>query len=130
MDDIKTIGCVLLAILVAVGGCTAITAGGCVADYSDGSRAGTVTSLSRKGLIWKSWEGQMVLGGVRSRSDGNGGEANVFEFNADEAVVKRIQEAMLSGERVELVYTEWLIGPLRIGDSHVVRDVRAVEQSK
>jgi hypothetical protein len=39
---------------------------GCSHNYSDGYRVGYVRKFSRKGLIWKSWEGELLLGGVVS----------------------------------------------------------------
>jgi hypothetical protein len=61
-------------------------------DYSDGSRVGVVTKLSRKGLICKTWEGQMNLGGMKTvtvtSSDGKSSMdqtvPNTFDFTVED----------------------------------------------
>ena len=93
-------------------------------DYSDGDRVGTVTKFSFKGLICKTWEGEMVLGGLRS--DGDNMVANIWAFTVDEPrFVKPIQEAMLSGKRVKITYHQGaLSGPCTASsDGYFVRGV-------
>ena len=34
---------------------------GCTENYSNGERIGFVTKFSERGLIWKSWEGELNL---------------------------------------------------------------------
>ena len=60
----------------------------------------------------------MNMGGMRQGE--NGAVANVFAFNVDPAAVDKVKAAMLSGERVELVYRQWAIRPLDIENGHVV----------
>jgi hypothetical protein len=71
---------------------------GCI-EYSDGERTGTVTKLSRKGLICKSWEGGIYMGGIKKHVDyvsyGSGKNerttavtsmvANTFQFTIEDA---------------------------------------------
>lgn len=99
----------------------------CAPDYSEGSRVGVVTKLSYKGLIFKSWEGEMVMGGMKRHTDDNGNTsmvANVFEFNVDPPAVEKVKAAQESGQPVELVYRQWLIAPPTIHNVHVIIDVR------
>lgn len=99
----------------------------CMPNYSDGSRVGTVTKLSYKGLIWKSWEGEMVMGGVRQNQDENGNlntVANVFAFNVDPDAVEKVRKAQESGRPVKLIYRQWWLSPLTIQNDHVVIDVQ------
>jgi hypothetical protein len=103
----------------------------CAPNYSDGSRVGVVNKLSHKGLIFKSWEGEMVMGGMRQQSntdsDGNTSSsmvANVFAFNVDPDMVDQVQAAQRSGRPVELVYHQWLLHPLTIENSHVIIEVK------
>lgn len=95
----------------------------CAPEYSDGSRFGVVTKLSFKGIFWKSWEGELNMGGVKPSADG-GVVANVFAFNADPAAVEKLKLAMSKGQRVELVYRQWFLPPWSIEHDHVVIDVR------
>ncbi len=91
----------------------------CMPNYSDGTRAGVVTKLSHKGLIFKSWEGELQMGGLAV-----GGVPNTFRFNADEAAVEKLQAAMVSGQRVELAYHQYALSPPSIDSDYVVTDVK------
>lgn len=62
-----------LAVLFAFGVCT---------NYSEGDRVGHITKFSLKGNIFKTYEGELVMGGLRSNGEG-GSEANVFRFSLD-----------------------------------------------
>jgi hypothetical protein len=99
----------------------------CGHNYSNGSRVGVVTKLSEKGLIWKSWEGEMNMGGMRMSTDEHGNQSavvNVFEFNVAPEAVEQVKAAQLSGKPVELVYRQWLIAPLSISNKHVIIAVK------
>ena len=109
------------AVLISAGTILSLT--GCAPDYSSGSRAGVVTKLSNKGLIWKSWEGELNMGGVKTvQSSGStyATEANVFTFNVTPEAVNKVKAALVSGDRVELVYQECAIAPPTIENDHVV----------
>ena len=94
----------------------------CMPNYSNGTRVGTVTKLSEKGVVFKSWQGQMTLGGtVNSES---GVVANTFEFNADPSQVAKLQEIMRTGKRVEVVYRQWAVSPPNIDTDYVVVEVK------
>lgn len=118
-------------IWLAFGLVLAIILEACVPQYSAGSRVGTVNKLSFKGSVYKSWEGEMSMGGMRSvtNSDGNSTlAANVFEFSVDQQhaaiVVPKLQEAMRYGRRVELVYTQWAIAPFNQETKYNIVDVK------
>lgn len=97
----------------------------CAPNYSDGSRMGVVTKLSQKGLFFKSWEGEMLVA-LPIEVAGNT-QPEKFEFNVDPQVIDKVQKAMASGKRVELVYRQWAIGPPTIDSDHVVIDVKAMQ---
>ena len=98
---------------------------GCNSDYSDGEWRGTVTKLSHKGLMFKSWEGEINCGGTREESNGKTTSIvpNVVEFNAPEEVVPQLKAALSSGQPVVLTYRQWMIAPIRISNDHVVQSV-------
>lgn len=76
--------------------------------YSEGVRAGTVIKLSRKGVVFKTWEGQLNIRSFGAVSSDNS-LSEVFEFSIEsdqEAIIKSLQEVSLSGERVNLHYIE------------------------
>lgn len=92
--------------------CVLFSLAACGRGYSDGDRTGTVVKFSRKGLLCKSWEGEMNLGGIVSGVDGTSA-VNVWHFTvADEALVPSFQSAMASGKRVMVHYQEWAAGPV------------------
>ena len=72
--------------------------------YSEGSRTGYLMKLSKKGYVFKTYEGQLNLGGFQE-SDNTSIVGNVWEFSLqDEALVKRLEE--LEGKKVSLKYKE------------------------
>lgn len=76
--------------------------------YSEGVRAGTVIKLSRKGVMFKTWEGQLNIRSFGAVSSNNQ-LSEVFEFSIEsdqEQTIKLLQEVSLSGERVNLHYLE------------------------
>jgi hypothetical protein len=81
---------------------------GCSDNYSNGSRVGTITKFSRRGFWCKSWEGEIVSGGLRRNSEG-GSEANVFRFSVEDDktnILSIIGAAVDSGKRVKLDYRQ------------------------
>jgi hypothetical protein len=72
--------------------------------YSDGTRAGYLIKVSRKGVIFKTYEGQLNLGGFR----GSGDEAvvgNTWNFSVkDDQVYRDLQRH--EGEKVTLHYKQ------------------------
>lgn len=71
-------------------------------NYSDGDRAGIVTKISRKGVIFKTWEGQMMLGGSTTA------QANTWDFTVPGGSphIAEIQAASLNGQRVQIHYDQ------------------------
>jgi hypothetical protein len=100
----------------------------CGQGYSTGSRMGVVTKFSNKGLVMKSWEGEMNLGGFRNKTNSNGESlvvANVFVFSVTSPdIAKQINEAMISGARVELVYNQWFLPPLSQDSGYTITAVK------
>lgn len=75
-------------------------------EYSEGERAGVVYKISKKGLVWKTWEGQLSLG-LNERDSEGAIVAKVFNFTVqDETLAAKIQKAAESGRRVTLKYNQ------------------------
>lgn len=78
-------------------------------DYSDGQRAGQVVKFSYKGNIpgCKTWEGELVLGGLRGQTALDDGGANIFRFTvSDSSVVEQIQRKLQTGEHTLVTYRQ------------------------
>ena len=84
---------VALAVLaLALAGCT----------YSEGDRAGKVFKLSKKGYVFKTWEGEMVIGDTGIMMG-----RNVWRFSVtDDNIAKQIQDAKDSDRVISLTYKQ------------------------
>lgn len=87
--------------------------------YDEGVRAGIVLRISKKGMIFKTYEGQLNLetfGALKGASP----IMEAFDFSVEgdeEAVLTELQEVALTGERVNLHYIKrYVIFPWR-GDT-------------
>jgi hypothetical protein len=76
------------------------------ADYSNGFRAGYVSKLSRKGVVFKTWEGQLITGAIlKQGSDlNNTWDFSILDKNAD--LLPKIEEAIAHNKMVKLFYSE------------------------
>ncbi len=95
-------------------------------SYSEGVRAGTVIKLSKKGVLFKTWEGQLDLksfGAVKSSNQ----LSEVFEFSVEkghDSLYSALEDVSLSGERINLYYVErYAILPWRGSTKYFVTKV-------
>ena len=112
----------------------------CSNSYSSGNRIGTITKFSNKGLIWKSWEGELKVSPNGAREDAFTGQYETFEFSIDndativcetstDSIIKYAEE----GYPVRLEYTEvfgfnWFSNR---GDTrHFVRKISSLHKEK
>ena len=85
--------------------------------YSDGVKTGSITKFTKKGLFFKTWEGQLNLGGMVSNGDG-GMVANVWNFSVqDETIAKQLQQAQ---GRISLKYDQKLLVPITQGSTNYI----------
>lgn len=84
--------------------------------YSQGDRVGVVYKFSRKGIICKTWEGEMNLGGMRQQSDANGNSQtvpNVWAFTVRDEDLNKfkpvIDDSMATGATVKISYDQSLV---------------------
>ena len=72
--------------------------------YSEGSRTGYLMKLSKKGYVFKTYEGQLNLGGFQE-SDNTSILGNTWNFSlTDESLVEILED--LEGKKVSLRYKE------------------------
>jgi len=73
--------------------------------FGDGVKAGTLNYVVRKGYIFKTYEGEVILTGIQSKVP-NSMQSNEFLFSVDnEDVAKKLELA--SGSLVQLHYKEY-----------------------
>ncbi|TQK10212.1 hypothetical protein [Herbaspirillum sp. SJZ107] len=90
---------------VALASSAAAQAGNC---YSEGVRVGVIQKFSQKGIVNKSWEGEMVQEGERVKAKGNGaGVTNIWKFSVlDPAIARQLDDAVMSGGAVAVRYCQ------------------------
>lgn len=75
--------------------------------YSEGKRGGFVTQLSKKGYLFKTYEGELRMGGI---SEGDGTmNASKWEFSvsgSNKEAIANIEQAIQNGHRVSLTYEQ------------------------
>jgi len=78
--------------------------------YDDGVRAGTILRISKRGVVFKTYEGQIDIGTFGGLKNVNP-IAQTFDFSVeDDQVVKDLQTVALTGERVNLHYIKRYVG--------------------
>ena len=101
-------------------------------EISEGERYGEIVKFSHKGAFWRTWEGEMILGGgVTNATD------QVFAFSIDNSskrgenikeLSNSILEAQRSGMRVKLTYKQEMIAaPWRADTSYLIQTVELVK---
>jgi hypothetical protein len=103
------------------------------AVYEDGIRAGIVLKLSKKGVLFKTYEGQLNLetfGSLKNASP----IAGTFDFSVESGNEKTIQDldaVALSGERVNLKYVKRYVAfPWRGDTKYFVQEVERLGPPK
>ena len=98
---IKRFFLVLLVIIVAGVGVFVWVSGW---TYSDGTRAGDLIKMSNTGVVFKTYEGQLNLGGFQSdTSDGLSG--NIWSFSVtNNDIYKKLQQ--YEGKRIKVHYRQ------------------------
>lgn len=124
-DDRSSLWFILLVVALVMGGLLFV--GGCatqgiMSEYSTGTRLGTIVKYSRKGIIWKTWEGEMNMGSVTRTDDGV--VATRWQFTVlDKALIPKVEEAMSTGKGVALHYREYLLKPMWVGSRYIITGV-------
>jgi hypothetical protein len=111
--------------------------GGCI-NYSSGERVGQIVKFSHKGVVWKTWEGQMNLGGTMQSSDGV--VPTIFEFSLDNsnhydvdnaAIRATIETCLNTAVRCKIHYEQELFSGLwRSETSYFVTSVQVLNETK
>ena len=122
----KLIGFAVVVVLIL----TAVIpiCGGLMPEYSVGTRTGQVTKLSNKGMIIKSQEGEMLLGGMTRNSEGNP-VANIWHFSVqDPSLVRQLESIIEKGQSttMTLTYRQYLIKPISIDTQYVVTSIKEI----
>mgnify|MGYP006269917555 CR=1 FL=1 len=105
MSNVKrvlVIGGIALLLIGLIGGSVAV-----FGTYSDGSRVGKIIKFSKKGLVFKTYEGELSLGAVSQGEDGALTEKWGFSVTrGNDEIIQKINKAMDDGYEVRLYYKE------------------------
>jgi hypothetical protein len=95
----------------------ALSLTGCSTSYSDGYRVGTLQKFTKKGWVFRSYEGELALAGSGY---------NVWSFSVlDEKVVQKLSQYP-ADKPIKLQYKQWLIhNPLTMTNDY---EITAVEE--
>lgn len=95
--------------------------------YSEGVRAGTIIKISKRGTIFKTWEGQLnvnAFGAVKGKGTLN--ESFEFSIPNDTILISKVEE--LTGQPVKLYYKEkYFLFPWLGETKYLVTDVKISE---
>lgn len=95
------------------------------ANYSSGFRAGVPTKISKKGIIFKTYEGTLNIGGLTNTPEG--AIPTTWDFtvkSSADSVLQKIDQAILESKRVKLLYREKYVKFFWFGDTkYYVYDV-------
>jgi hypothetical protein len=109
---------IITLIILAVLGVLAYFAFG---SYSDGAQAGTLVKLGKKGVLFKTYEGELnTYMFVSDDAAASAAITTLFAFSvrdSEEDALRIMQEALLSGKRVKLYYREKYFKALWNGDT-------------
>lgn len=100
VNKVKRFFLILLGVAILGGALFVWVAGW---SYSEGTRAGELIKVSKKGVVFKTYEGQINLGGFQSDAEGIVG--NIWEFSTTQKdVYQQLQN--LEGKKVKLHYAQ------------------------
>lgn len=89
--------------------------------YSEGTRVGILYKFSKKGAVYKTYEGEMVLPGLKFRQQNSGISSNMFYFSVtDEELAKKLMDSQ--GMEIELHYEQYNGGLPWRGDTYENQD--------
>jgi hypothetical protein len=95
------------------------------ANFSSGFRTGVPIKMSNKGVLFKTWEGELNVGGLANTAEGAIPATWAFSVKkSDKDVIEKIDQAIVHGNRVKLLYHEKYVKFFWLGDTkHFVHDV-------
>lgn len=86
----------------------------------EGSKIGTITKISKEGLFCKTYEGQIIRGGI---NDGSGNIGAAFYFTVqDKSLLDGLNKAMQEMKEVKITYHRRLWAPCDSGSNRYFLD--------
>lgn len=116
----KYLSIIVVATTLLLSGC------GMNSTPGDGEKIGQIVKFGKSGIIWKTWQGQLIRGGLSGGSGAVGGVPFDFTVENPELIAK-IKQLMDSQTEVIITYqTEFIYSVARSGtEGHFITDIRA-----
>lgn len=114
-------------ILIGVVLLLALTIWVCSWTYSEGTRAGRLIKIANKGVVFKTNEGELNLGGLRMDAQDDALEGNIWSFSViKEEVLTEIKK--YEGRRIKLKYKQrYKSMPWQAKTDYIVVGVEAID---
>ncbi len=109
----------ILGVFLVVGGYTFYNYG---VVYSDGYRDGTLIKFSRKGYVFKTYEGELNQGGITNPVPGTAMTNQIWHFSVKEKAVADKLNKLPAGSLVKLHYKEYNNNFFWEGDTNYLVD--------
>lgn len=114
----KLFGVVGLLAALVIGGILFFNYG---AVYSDGYRDGTLIKFSRKGYVFKTYEGEINQGGIANPAPGTAMANQIWSFSVkDDAVAEKLNK--MGGKVVRLHYKQFNKTLPWVGETNYIVD--------
>jgi hypothetical protein len=94
-------------------------------SYSEGERTGTIVKFSQKGVLFKTWEGELA---TLAMARAGTAFSNSFAFTVkDDGVVQRIRMAMRKSDKITITYEQqFFMLPWEGDTTYIIKDVNVV----
>ena len=117
--------------LIFIGLCIVIVPfTGLMYGYSEGQRTGDIYKFSEKGIFWKSYEGEMYLGGMTTGANGSLEMEKFYfsipssEYEQKKDIIEKLKNCNEDrSQKCTVEYTQWLVKPIKISSGYVVETV-------
>ena len=120
-----------LALLGTCGSCQLVNS----YNYSQGERVGVINKVSKKGVLWKTYEGQMALEGIVG---GNSVGANLWDFSIDrwerhgideDSIAQKLTNFLNQQKKVKVKYIQSiLLWPPRGSTKYYIQNVELLPE--
>ena len=85
---------------------------------SEGEMTGVITRISHKGILYKTWEGELNIGSISTDKGGIVTPDKWYFSIENENIIPLLKEKASKGERVTLIYKRLFIASVKQGETN------------
>ena len=75
-------------------------------EYGSGEKVGFITKVEKLGWICRTWEAELIRGGLQDGSGAIGGRAFHFTIHKDDVLLEKVKSAMARQVEVKIKYRQ------------------------